>query len=205
MTGGRFSWRSSLLLILGAALSVGAVSCSPLPSLAASTAVYERDTSGGLYDITPVRGAVRPLRLRQDGDEYECTMCHDGFHGDKGEEALEDQHADIKFDHGLNLRCLNCHNPTNSMAYVNHDGSEIPDDQPTRLCAKCHGPHYREWLLGIHGRVNGNWNAYLDEKSKLACIQCHDPHRPRFQQMAPEPPPTLTRFEDALRGGPAHG
>ena len=173
---------------------VGLVSCSGGPASSAAP-LYQRDLSAGLYDIAPVRGAVRPLRLHRDGDAYECTTCHDGFPGGQEEAALKDEHKDVDFNHGLNLFCLNCHNPKNSMAYVNHDGSEIPADQPTRLCAKCHGPLYREWQLGIHGRVSAAWSPKYGQQVVLECIQCHNPHRPKFQLMAPEPPPVLTRFD----------
>jgi pyruvate-formate lyase-activating enzyme len=96
----------------------------------------------------------------------------------------------------MNLRCLNCHNPKNSDTYVNHDGTEIPSDSPTMLCAKCHGPHYREWTLGVHGRINGFWNDRSGEQKKLECVQCHDPHKPRFPVIAPQGPPPLTRFHE---------
>ena len=143
-----------LLLLIIAALA-SAISCSPVTGTPAQGPLYQRDVSAGLSDTTPVRGPLRSLRLHRDGDEFECTTCHDGFEGEQTEAALQDEHKDITFDHGLNLRCLNCHNPKNCQTYVNHDGAEIPADQPTRLCAKCHGPLYREWQLGIHGRVNG--------------------------------------------------
>jgi hypothetical protein len=87
---------------------------------------------------------------------------------------------------------------------VYHDGSEIPGDQPTRLCAKCHGPHFREWEMGIHGRVNGYWEARLGPQEYLNCIDCHDPHRPRFQGIAPVSAPVLTRFEKPVHGDPTH-
>jgi hypothetical protein len=194
-------YRVLLALILTAAIVGGAVSCAPIPASVPQTTLYKRDVSGGLSDIAPVRGPVRPLRLHRDGDEYECTTCHDGFPGDQSEAALKDEHKDISFDHGLNLRCLNCHNPKNCTSYVNHDGSEIPADKPTLLCAKCHGPLYREWQLGIHGRVNGAWSPKLGEQHKLECIQCHNPHRPKFQPLIPEPPPVLTRFDLPPRNG----
>ncbi|MBI5093678.1 MAG: hypothetical protein HZB26_14695 [Candidatus Hydrogenedentes bacterium] len=198
--------QSAAILAIAVVLFVSCLeSCSPLPSIAASTALYERDTSAGLSDIAPVRGPVRPLRLHRDGDETECTLCHDGFAGDKTEEALKNEHADLKFNHGLNLLCLNCHHPKNSMAYVYHDGSEIPSDQPTRLCAKCHGPHYREWMIGLHGRVNKYWDPSQGDQTKLDCIQCHNPHHPRFESMAPMPPPTLTRFEKVTKEGESDG
>ncbi len=181
-------------------------SCPQTPGGVSSAPLYKRDVSAGLYDITPVRGAVRPLRLHRDGDEYECTACHDSFDGTQGEAALKDEHKDIVFQHGLNQRCLNCHNAKNSMAYAAYDGSEIPPEQPTRLCAKCHGPLFHEWQLGIHGRVNGHWDPKQGEHSKLECIQCHNPHHPKFEPMTPLPPPVLTRFD--LRpptGDASHG
>jgi hypothetical protein len=147
------------------------------------------------HNTTPVRGEVRPLAFVLEGDSFACSTCHEGFEGDMGELALEDTHANITFDHGRNVRCLNCHNPENSEAYVNHDGSEIPADNPTLLCAKCHGPHYREWSLDVHGRVNTYWDDRFGEQKKLACVQCHDPHQPRFQPMVPLPPPVHTRFD----------
>lgn len=167
--------------------------------------LYERDMSASIHDTTPVRGNPGPLRLHVDEDAYECSICHEGFSGDMGAEALEGEHANITFDHGLNLLCLNCHHPENSDVYVYHDGSEIPGDDPTQLCAKCHGPHYKEWNLGIHGRASGAWSPDRGEQSKLNCIQCHDPHRPAFQPMRPQRPPVNTRFDlgewksDALR------
>lgn len=157
-------------------------------------ALYERNLSEGIHGVEAVRGAVRPLVMRQDEDEFACSMCHEGFTGDLTEAALEGAHQNIQFDHGMNLRCLNCHNPANSDTYVNHDGSEIPGDSPTMLCAKCHGPHYREWTLGVHGRINGYWSEQFGEQKKLECVQCHDPHKPRFAPIAPENPPPLTRF-----------
>ncbi len=201
----RLNSHEAYRLAVAAALAVSAVSCSVHETFAPGSAMQKRVTADvNSYNVTPVRGDRRPLRLHRDGDAFECTVCHDSFPDDIGLKALEGEHKDIVFDHGLNLRCLNCHHPKNSMAYVYHDGSEIPDDQPTRLCAKCHGPHYREWMLGIHGRINGYWTAKLGEQEKLDCIQCHDPHRPRIHAMAPEPPTILTRFEATPNGEPSN-
>lgn len=175
---------------------LSASSCSKSPVQANPKPLYERDVSAGIHNLAPVRGTRGPLRLNMDGDEYECSMCHEGFTGEFSKATLEGQHANIVFDHGLNLLCLNCHNPKNSDAYVYHDGSEIPADESTRLCAKCHGPHFREWSLDVHGRVNGAWDDSRGIQTKLDCIQCHDPHRPKFQRMKPLAPPVLTRFEE---------
>lgn len=177
--------------------------CTKLPS-PASSALYEREVSHGIHPIEPVRGALRPLALKVEEDSFACSMCHEGFAGDLNEAALEGAHQNITFDHGLNLRCLNCHNPANSDAYVNHDGSEIPAEQPNALCAKCHGPHFREWNLGVHGRINGVWSEDFGEQMKLACVQCHDPHKPAFDPMVPAEAPVLTRFQRTGEGAPGH-
>lgn len=166
--------------------------------------LYSRDLSGGLHNTAPPRGETRELALLRDGDAFSCSICHDGFSEDSGSAPLEGEHQDIRFDHGLNVRCLNCHNAENSDTFVDHDGSEIPGSEPTRLCAKCHGPHYREWILGVHGRINGYWDERFGEQRRLDCIQCHNPHAPAFAPMRPVPPPVLTRFEDASRGDESH-
>lgn len=189
------------ILITGLILTL--CSCANQPVIDSSVPLVERDVSKGLYDIEPIRGELRPLALHVDGDAVECSFCHDGFTGDLGDAALKDTHSNIVFDHGRNLLCLNCHNPKNADTYVDFGGAEIPGDNPTQLCAKCHGPHYREWNHAVHGRVNGHWDSRYGEQKKLACIQCHDPHRPRIPQMVPKPAPTLTRFEDvATQGAP---
>lgn len=170
-------------------------SCSGDPGASSTARLYERDVTAGIHDVTPLRGERGPLRLHVDGDAYECSGCHDGFTGDLSEAALEGEHKNITFDHGRNLLCLNCHHPGNSDAYLDFGGGEIPGDAPTLLCAKCHGPHYREWQHSVHGRVNLFWDARFGQEKRLDCIQCHDPHRPRFPQVKPEPPPVLTRFD----------
>lgn len=166
--------------------------------------LYTRDVSAGIHNIAAVRNATKELALHRDGDSFPCSSCHEGFDGDMGQLALEDEHKDITFDHGANSSCLNCHNAKNSEAYVDYAGNDIPGDEPTKLCAKCHGPQYREWESGIHGRTNGHWDAKLGEQVKLDCIQCHDPHKPRFALMAPLHPPRLTRFDPEPEGTPHH-
>jgi len=186
---------------LAVSVALGAVSCLEIPNAPDESELYARDVSPGIHETTPIRGERGPLRLHMDGDAFECSFCHEeGFTGDLSEAALEGQHADITFNHGANLLCLNCHNPKDSDAYVYHDGSEIPGDQPNRLCAKCHGPHYREWQHDVHGRVNTYWDKEFGDQKKLDCIQCHDPHQPSFPKMEPEPAPVLTRFNLSSHG-----
>lgn len=178
--------------------------CPGPGSAAAPVPLFKRDVSGGIHDIAPVRSVPAELALHRDGDAFACSSCHEGFDGDMGQLALEDEHKDISFDHGANASCLNCHSPKNSDAYVDYAGNDIPGNEPTKLCAKCHGPQFREWENGIHGRTNGHWNAKFGEQIKLDCTQCHDPHKPRFAQMVPLHPPRLTRFDPEPEGTPRH-
>jgi hypothetical protein len=139
----------------------------------------------------PIRGELRPLRLRRSGFEYRCSECHQTFQRSERHESLIAEHQDIVLNHGRNDYCLNCHHTTNRDAYVTHDGGEISSDSPAELCAKCHGPHYRDWENGAHGRREGFWDESLGEQKRVLCIQCHDPHSPRFPSLRPMPGPRV--------------
>ena len=165
-------------------------------------------------DKTPPRKTVG-LDLVRNGWTYNCMECHkliparwhyagsptsspaatpvssgSGTFRFAGEKVLGvlNEHKDIHLDHGNNRFCLNCHHPTNRNAFVDYDGSEIPQADVVQLCAKCHGTIYRDWKAGVHGRQNGFWKVSLGERRKLRCIQCHDPHSPKFKAMPPLPP-----------------
>lgn len=183
-----------------AIVAAGVSSCGTDPVREGAATLYKRPAGQALHDTTPLRGERGALRLHRDGNEEKCSACHEGFSRGQGDVALQGEHGDITFDHGLNVLCLNCHHPENSDVYVYHDGSEIPGDEPNQLCAKCHGPHFRDFNLGVHGRMNGYWSAELGPQTRLACIQCHDPHRPAFPGIQPEPAPGLTRFSSLSPG-----
>lgn len=159
--------------------------------------LYVRDVSGNVFDTTPVRGEYQPLRNRRTGFEYKCSECHTEIKSPTRQQDMQGEHKAIydAFDHGLNTRCINCHHQTDRNAYVDHDGEPIPAEQPARLCAKCHGPTYRDWEAGVHGRSNGYWKASMGEKKRLLCVQCHDPHSPKFKPMTPDPAPPYTRLQ----------
>ncbi len=99
------------------------------------------------------------------------------------------EHQHIKLAHGNNRFCLNCHHQTNRNVFVDYDGSEIAEADVVLLCAKCHGPVYRDWQAGAHGRRNGYWKTSLGPQTRLRCIQCHDPHQPAFRPLKPLPAP----------------
>ncbi len=145
-------------------------------------------------DPTPVREpSFRPL-IKLAGFTYQCTDCHRLFESAPDTPRRLTQHRDIVLEHGINTRCLNCHQHENRNALVDDAGGEIPYDQPQVLCARCHGTVFRDWQKGVHGRTNGFWDLRKGEAERLRCIQCHDPHRPPFGSLAPAPPPNTLRM-----------
>lgn len=144
-------------------------------------------------DFSPIRGEVKPLRLRRTGFTYRCNECHQAFLSPRDRAERVAEHTDIQLEHGRNDYCLNCHHRDNREAYVDHNGAEIPSDQPARLCAKCHGIIYRDWLAGAHGKWIGGWGQ-ASEPQQLFCIQCHDPHAPKFPEIEPMPGPNSQSY-----------
>jgi len=147
--------------------------------------VPEKDSH---LDKTPPRKPTG-LVLRRVGWTYDCMECHRLLKARWHHEPLQGEHQSLVLDHGANRFCLNCHHPTNRNAFVDYDGSEIAQEDVVMLCAKCHGPTYRDWKTGVHGRRNGYWNAAMGPQTRLICIQCHNPHSPRFKPMKPLPGP----------------
>lgn len=149
----------------------------PLPGLPSDTHL----------DKTPPRRTVG-LDLIRNGWTYDCMECHTLLPAKWRYDGPVNEHRDIQLEHGNNRYCLNCHHARNRNAFSDYDGSEIPQSDVVQLCAKCHGPTYRDWQAGVHGRQNGFWKADAGPKTKLLCIQCHDPHRPKRPDMKPLAP-----------------
>ncbi len=126
--------------------------------------------------------------------EYRCSDCHKLFDSPPETTRQLTQHREIEHEHGLNTRCFNCHHRENRNAFVDDAGGEIPYDRPQTLCARCHGPVFRDWENGVHGRSNGYWDRLAGPVKRLRCIQCHDPHRPPFPAMRPAPAPRTLRM-----------
>ena len=155
-------------------------------------------------DKVPPR-MVMGLDLERMGWKYDCMECHRHVDDPRfNREELKVEHEHMVFNHGNNRYCLNCHHPENRNAFVDYDGSEIPEAEVTMLCAKCHGPKYRDWKAGVHGRQNGYWDPSKGPKSKLRCIQCHDPHAPAFPLIQPEAAPHYPKRAPAKPSGDNH-
>jgi DNA-directed RNA polymerase subunit RPC12/RpoP len=151
-------------------------------------------------DTTPVRQPHLRPEYKVAVFTYRCSDCHKIIPSPAETSRTLTQHREIQLNHGINTRCFNCHHRTNRDAFVDDYGNEIPWDQPQLLCAKCHGPVYRDWQHGSHGRTNGYWDVSQGEQTRRRCIECHDPHQPPFTPLAPAPGP------HTLRVGPqGHG
>lgn len=165
--------------------------------------LYERQVDGEVFDTTPVRGRLKEFGLHRGTFEFKCTECHDDFKSDPTVDTPAGEHRVImdKFDHGLNIYCMNCHHRSERNSFIGYGTDIIPSNEPARLCSKCHGPMYHDWERGIHGRQNQHWNAEMGPRPKLQCIECHDPHRPKFESMAPDIKPAYSRLNPTEPGG----
>ncbi len=135
--------------------------------------------------------------------DFACMECHRLFPPSEIPPEELRQHDHIVLDHGINDRCRNCHDVEDRDRLVLRGGETIPYGEVALLCAKCHGPTFRDWEAGVHGRSNGYWDTDRGERQRLACTQCHDPHDPRVPAMdplRPLPGPGTLRMD-----GPAHG
>ncbi|NOZ47584.1 MAG: hypothetical protein GXO79_12505 [Chlorobi bacterium] len=132
-----------------------------------------------------------PLSL----DFYPCSDCHDDLEVNTQRRELVEMHDDIVFNHDSENRwCLACHDANNRDSLRLASGKLLSFKKSYKLCGQCHGPKYRDWKLGIHGKRTGEWNG---KKQYLLCVHCHDPHSPRFKPLKPKPKP-LTPLQISL-------
>lgn len=155
-----------------------------------------------LLSTAPRRAILSdPPTIRIDGFDRTCMDCHQLFPPRPDPPVALAQHKHIVLDHGINKQCRNCHHPENRNLLVMHGGETIGYDHVEQLCAKCHGPTYRDWQRGSHGRTNGYWDSSRGEVRRIRCTECHDPHNPRVPAMdpiAPLPGPDTLRMKHDL-------
>ncbi len=71
------------------------------------------------------------------------------------------------------------------------DGRKVSFSNSQLLCGSCHGPTYRDWEAGAHGRTSGYWDRSLGPIDRKICANCHNPHSPHFPGRKPAPGPHL--------------
>lgn len=130
-----------------------------------------------------------------------CAECHPPSdpvkleYDDAGNVIFPKAHQGLfSMAHGRNFRnenCFNCHDRDQLDQLHTPDGEKLKFEQATLLCASCHGPTYRDWLAGAHGRNSGYWDLKAGAVIKQECASCHDPHAPAFTGLIPMPGPHL--------------
>ena len=161
-------------------------------------------------ETTPWRRSYADmLAAKEDMSDFDCYGCHEKnkpppIRYDANQKIIiPKEHSDIKMGHGSHDRnnlCYNCHNEANLVTLQVRDGRELKFDNSPPLCGSCHGPTYRDWEAGAHGRISGHWNTKAGPSPRLACVNCHNPHAPRIPTRAPAPGPHQLYETDAVPG-----
>ena len=142
---------------------------------------HNPDTAGTIHVAKP------PL----DPETWPCSQCHDkGGEKDNPKKRTLEEHTQIVLKHGERW-CLDCHDFKDRDKLHLANGDLISFDESYKLCGQCHGPTYKDWRLGIHGKRTGYWNG---PKRYMLCVSCHWPHEPHFKPLKPLPAPVRPNF-----------
>ena len=150
-------------------------------------------------NTAPVRvSAAELIRTGGDASGLDCYACHERgkpptLHlNAEGGVVLPKEHDDLVIRHGRNDRnnqCFNCHDPEHLDQLRGRNGTHFTWQESSKLCGSCHGPTYRDWETGIHGRTSGFWDRGAGAIARLECASCHHPHSPAFPTLNPAPAP----------------
>jgi hypothetical protein len=150
-------------------------------------------------ETTPWRRTYADLaKAKEDLSDYDCYGCHEKNkpppirYDEKHKIIIPKEHSNIVMGHGSHDRndlCFNCHNELNLVTLQSRDGRELKFDNIPQLCGSCHGPTFRDWEAGAHGRISGSWDHGKGEFTRLSCANCHNPHAPRIPTREPAPGP----------------
>ncbi len=147
---------------------------------------------------TARQSAADLVRSGGDTSGLDCYACHEKNNPPKlklnaeGEVILPKEHDDIVMGHGRHHRnnnCFNCHDENNLELLQTRDGRHLKIVDSPALCGSCHGPTYRDWEAGVHGRTSGYWKRDLGPMDRKVCTSCHNPHSPPFPSREPAPGP----------------
>lgn len=158
------------------------------------------------YSTDTVRQPFAAAQTTQAGYSFDCNSCHELFEPPLEIPKLIAEHEDIVVHHEDAMTCYTCHSRTNRDMLNDIYGTEVAFGESENICRRCHGPHYRDWKLGIHGRVMGYWDKTKGSSTNRTCVSCHDPHAPKFPAIKPSPKPSrdnyMTEGRKATHAGP---
>ena len=167
-------------------------------------------------DTSPVRQSYADLKeAGEDLSDFDCYACHEKAsppplrYDTEHNLIIPQEHSNIVMGHGTHNRnnnCYNCHDEQNLELLQARDGQELSMTNSSRLCGSCHGPTYRDWEAGVHGRTSGLWSRDPAGFKRLNCVSCHNPHFPKFPALspAPEPHPMRPARTPRTSSPPAH-
>ncbi len=149
--------------------------------------------------VTPFRNEAGEIILSSDHRDLvfsrlNCKACHPEESpyeldwDNDGNTIIPEEHAHLTISHGpggTNNDCMICHDSENLAVLKTKTGERLKPEQSNQFCRDCHGPKYRDWEIGIHGRLNGYWDESAGQRLKKDCTSCHDPHYPAFFPYAP--------------------
>lgn len=156
-----------------------------------------------LDPATARRSYADLIAAKEDLSDFDCYACHEKnnpppLRYDTNQNLIiPKEHSDVVMHHGSHERnnnCYNCHNEQNLELFQTRDKRELKLADSAPLCGSCHGPTYRDWEAGVHGRTSGSWDR-SGEIDRKRCVNCHNPHSPKFPGRKPAPGP------HPLRGG----
>lgn len=168
-----------------------------------------------LSTATARRSYADLIQAKEDLSDFDCYACHE-----KGKAPIlrydtnqtlivPKEHGNIVMHHGSHERnnnCFNCHDELNLEHLQTRDKRELKLSDSTPLCGSCHGPTYRDWEAGVHGRTAGFWQRSQGAYNRENCVNCHNPHSPKFPGRMPAPGPhPLREVAHASAPGGSHG
>lgn len=135
-----------------------------------------------------------PPHILVEGVSQTCNGCHQIFRSGSAAGTALNYHTDTRLNHGMNNRCVNCHDAENRERLVLRDGSTVSFAQTPQACAQCHGTVFRDWQRGTHGKTLGSWVTNAEAQNRLDCNECHNPHSPKYEAYTPLPGPNTLRM-----------
>ena len=127
------------------------------------------------------------------GMDKACQDCHGLFASRPKPADRLVQHTDIVLAHGSNDSCLTCHDDDDRGRLVVRSGERLAFADSATLCADCHGPTWRDWQAGTHGRTDGYWDGTAGAVERRTCVACHDPSRKSTEPNRPSAKPCSPR------------